>query len=74
MRCPQTQQRLTDAGSVCPSPSLEEGVAMVRPHLCLEEGAALVLGSGPGRVWGKVGLEALRDSEHQLGSISFGIE
>lgn len=23
---------------------------------------------------GKVGLEALRDSEHQLGSISFGIE
>ena len=46
MRCPQTQQRLKDAGSVCPSSSLEEGVAMVRPHLCLEEGTALVLGSG----------------------------
>lgn len=51
MRCPQTQQRLKDAGSVCPSSSLEEGVAMVRPHLCLEEGAALALGSGPGLPW-----------------------
>ena len=51
MRCPQTQQRLKDAGSVCPSSSVEEGVAMVRPHLCLEEGTALVLGSGPGLPW-----------------------
>lgn len=33
-----------------------------------------LLDSGPVWMWGKMGLEALRDLGHQADSISFGIE